>query len=430
MAVPTLIPKRKTSAIVLTATGSSTDVTAANLPFGIYATNGSLYDSDFVSGAVNQVAYTYRKLGGDVLDIEITTQNVYAAYEESVFEYSYIVNTHQAKNMLSNVLGDLTGTFDHQGEFKTTSAISSSLGNDRVNLKYPKFIMGQTARVGAGVATEANLGGHSSIYSASFVTSASKQDYDLQDIIYSASANNTSVPFYNKVGKNRVTIKKVYYKTPHAMWRFYGYYGGLNTVGNLHSYGQFADDSSFELVPTWQNKLQAMNFEDSIYTRTSHFSYEVKNNKLRIFPQATVAHPDKMWVEFTVDENAWTEDHDRKHGASGVNSMNTLPFSNIPFKNINSIGKQWIRRYAIALTKEMLAQVRGKFGSIPIPGEAVTLNAGELMSQAKEEQSSLREELKTVLDELTYARLTEQESTMMDNVNRVQANIPVPIFTG
>ena len=94
------------------------------------------------------------------------------------------------------------------------------------------------------------------------------------------------------------------------------------------------------------------------------------------------------------------------------------------------MGKQWIRRYALALTKEMLAQVRGKFGSIPIPGESVILNAGELMSQAKEEQTLLREELKAVLDELTYARLTEQESAMMDNVNRVQANIPVPIFSG
>ena len=64
------------------------------------------------------------------------------------------------------------------------------------------------------------------------------------------------------------------------MWRFYGYYGGLNVVGNLHQYGQFADDSSFDLVPAWQNKLQAMAYEDAIYTRNSHYSYEIKNNNL------------------------------------------------------------------------------------------------------------------------------------------------------
>ena len=85
------------------------------------------------------------------------------------------------------------------------------------------------------------------------------------------------------VGNNKITVRKVYYKTPQAMWRFYGYYGGLNTVGNLSNYGQFADDSTFEIIPTWQNKLQARGFEDSLYTRMSHFSYEVKNNNLRIF---------------------------------------------------------------------------------------------------------------------------------------------------
>ena len=83
----------------------------------------------------------------------------------------------------------------------------------------------------------------------------------------------------------------MFYKTPQAMWRFYGYYGGLNTVGNLSYYGQYADDSTFEVIPVWQNKSQAMAFEDSIYTRTSHFSYEIKNNKLRIFPDTTTVSP-------------------------------------------------------------------------------------------------------------------------------------------
>jgi len=97
----------------------------------------------------------------------------------------------------------------------------------------------------------------------------------------------------------------VFYKTPHAMWRFYGYYGGLNTVGNLSYYGQYADDSTFEVIPVWQNKAQAMAFEDAIWTRTSHFSYEIKNNQLRIFPNPTSVGPSKMWVEFSVKSSAW-----------------------------------------------------------------------------------------------------------------------------
>jgi len=430
MAVPTLTPSSQTSKVILSATGTLGDVTSANLPFGIYATNGSLQDVNFVSGAVDQVAYTYRKLGGDVLDIELSTQNIYAAYEEAVFEYSYIVNTHQAKNALPSLLGDSTGSFDHHGQLKSGDALSSSLGDTEVALRFPRFNFQYAKRVGNTVAHEAGIGGSVNIYSASFNTTSSVQDYDLQNIISSSAVNDSGAPYAGKVGGKRITIRRVFYKTPHAMWRFYGYYGGLNVVGNLHQYGQFADDSSFDLVPAWQNKAQAMAFEDAIYTRISHFSYEIKNNNLRLFPRATRTHPTKMWVEFSVDEDSWEEVADRPDGAGGINNMNTLPFENIPFKNINSMGKQWIRRFALALTKEVLGQVRGKFGSIPIPGEAVTLNADSLLSQGQAEQTALREELKTVLDELTYARVAETEAGIMDSTNRVQANVPAGIFVG
>ena len=428
MAVPTLTPSSQISKAILPATGTHGDVTSANLPFGIYATGGALADSNFVSGAVDQVTYTYRKLGGDILDIELKAQNVYAAYEEAVYEYSYIVNTHQAKNVLPSLLGDSTGSFDQQGQLLSGHVLAGK----NIALKYPRFNFQYSKRVGATVSHEVGIGGNANIYSASFNTTASIQDYDLQKIISGSAADDgsTSLPYYDKVRGKRITIRRVYYKTPHAMWRFYGYYGGLNVVGNLHQYGQFADDSSFDLVPAWHNKLQAMTFEDSIYTRISHFSYEIKNNNMRLFPNVTVSHPKKMWVEFSVDEDSWEEELDRADGAEGINNMNTLPFENIPYSRINSIGKQWIRRFGLALTKEMLGQVRGKFGAIPIPGESVTLNAEALLSQGKEEQEKLREELKTVLDELTYAKISETEATIMDNANKVQTSVPAGIFVG
>ena len=131
------------------------------------------------------------------------------------------------------------------------------------------------------------------------------------------------------------------------MWRFYGYYGGFSVVGNLRTYGQYADDSTFEIVPTWQNKLQAMAYEDALYTRISHYSYEIKNNKLRIFPQPDSTSPEKFWVQFSIENqySPWEEGSgEPKSGIKGINNMNTLPFTNLPFENINAIGKQWIRR--------------------------------------------------------------------------------------
>tara|TARA_A100001515_G_scaffold53147_1_gene42062 strand:+ start:3104 stop:4390 length:1287 start_codon:yes stop_codon:yes gene_type:complete len=428
MAVPTLTPTSQTSAIVLPSTGSTDDVTATNLPFGYYATGGSLFDANFVSGAVEQVSYTYRKLGGDVLDVELKTQNVYAAYEEAVLEYSYLINTHQAKNVLDSLLGRTTGSFDHEGQLISGETLSGS----NIALSFPRFQFGYLKRVGDATSTEVNLGGQAAIYSASFDTVVGQQDYDLQYIVSSSAADsdNSNFPYFGNVDNKKITIRRVFYKTPHAMWRFYGYYGGLNVVGNLHQYGQFADDSSFDLVPAWQNKLQAMTFEDSIYTRISHFSYEIKNNKLRLFPDVTDSHPTKMWFEFSVDDDPWTTTNTYDDNTKGINNMNTLPFENLPFKNINSIGKQWIRRFALALTKEMLGQVRGKFGSIPIPGESVNLNADALLSQGKEEQDKLREEMKSILDEMVYQKLAEQEAAITENVNKANASIPAGILVG
>ena len=110
--------------------------------------------------------------------------------------------------------------------------------------------------------------------------------------------------------------------------------------------------------------------------------------------------------------------------------MNTLPFQNIPYASINSIGKQWIRRFALALTKEMLGQVRGKFAVVPIPGESVTMNASELLSQAKDEQTSLRDELKTLLDEMTYEKLAVTDGSLQDSTKKIMENVPVGIFVG
>jgi len=420
MAIPNLSPASTSNANILPVTGAAANV-GTTLPFGIYAASDA-----FLSGAADQVAYTYKKLGGDVLDIELAEGNVYAAYEEAVLEYSYLVNLYQTKNSLSSMLGASTGSFDEDG------VISGSLSGSNIALRYPKFDYGYVRRISEGLATEAGMGGTTAIYSASVDSIPDQQDYDLQTLISSSAATDTSVPYYQRVGDRRVIIRKVFFKTPRAMWRFYGYYGGFSVVGNLRTYGQYADDSTFEIVPTWQNKLQAIAYEDALNVRVSHYSYEIHDNNLRIFPVPDTTSPDKFWVQFSIEREfePWEDSGRGDTGAEGVNNLNTIPFENIPFENINSIGKQWIRRFALALTKEILGQVRGKFSTVPIPGENVTLNAADLLSQARTEQDQLRDELKTILDETTYDKLAAVDSTMQDSGRKVLENVPAGIFVG
>ena len=433
MAVPQLTPTSTTSAITLPETGSLTTATAtANYPLGIYVTatkqdgeTNELYDVNFISGAIDQVNYTFRKLGGDVLDIEITEKNVYAAYEEAVLEYSTIINLHQAKNILGQALGNATGSFDQKGQLS-----GSSVKTD-VALRYPRFDFGYARQVADTIGTEVDIGGTQRIYSASIALTPGIQDYNLQSII-SSSANDVASPFYGKIGDNRVFIKKVFFKTPHSMWRFYGYFGGLNTVGNMSTYGMYADDSTFEVIPVWQNKMQAMAYEDAIYTRNSHYSYEIKDNYLRIFPRPVEGSATQLWVQFNVQKNVWEVDDESidKTQIDGINNLNTLPFNYLPYSKINSMGKQWIRNYCLALCKEVLAQIRGKFATIPIPGSSVTLNAADLLSQAKEEQEKLKTSLKELLNELTYQKLVETDAAIVEAAERTFQSVPLSVYVG
>jgi len=423
MSLPILSPVSQMSKVILPITGNVANVNQQTLPFGIYV-NSEYWSSEqineYKTGSIEQVAYVYKKLGGDVLDIELVETQVYAAYEEACLEYSYLINLHQSKNILPFALGQATSSFNSDGQ------ISSSDPNVSANLAFPKMSFAYAKNIALSVGNEVSLNGNEPIYSASFDTIPSVQDYDLQSIVSSSAIENG----WNIDGK-RVSIKKVFYKTPGASWNFYGYFGGLNVVGNLSTYGQYADDSTFEIVPTWQNKLQAMAYEDAIKTRVSDWSFQLRNNSLRLFPVPNAASPRKIWFEFSIPTDSWTNvDGSTNSSINGVNNMNTLPFQNLPYNKINSIGKQWIRRFCLAICKEMLGQIRSKFAQIPIPGESVTLNGDKLISEGKEEQKDLREELKTQLAEMTYAKVNEESAKLMEDASKTQSFIPNLIFVG
>jgi hypothetical protein len=416
MATPTLTPASTTTTVRLSSSATAAEASiASNYPFSIYTT-----DQYFLTGAAEQVAFVYKMLGGDVLDIELTNQNVFSAYQAACMEYSYLVNIHQAKNSLPNMLGNTTGTFDHKG-----SLLSGPTGSN-VALKFPRFQTQLPRNVAKGFGASVGVGGDVPVYSASINLTSSVQDYDLQSAADTALSSSGHPELMGK----RAVVTKVYYVTPRAMWRFFAYYGGINVIGNMTTYGMYTDDSTFEVVPTFQNKLQAMMYEDSLYTRVSHHSYEIVDNKLRLYPIPAATDVTKMYFRFYIVPDAW-EAGRTDDGIGGINNLNTLPFENIPYTNINSIGKQWIRRYALALSKEMLGQIRGKFGgNVPSPGVTITLNATALLGEADKEKTALRDELVKVLDELTYAKITETQSNIAKNAAETMKYAPLPIFVG
>ena len=420
MPKPALNPISTTPTNILSASATPAEAEAFSYPINIYGSSGPLESQYFFSGAAEQVGYTYKKLGGDILDIELKNENIYTAYHEACLEYSYIVNLYQGKSVLGALLGQMTGSFDHHGKI-----LEAELQGKNYELRFPRFEIQMPRRISDYISREAGVGGDVTVYSASLSTSPGVQDYDLEAAI---AASRPDIDLENK----KVRITNFYYKTTRAIWRFFAYYGALNVIGNLGNYGQWSDDTTFEMVPTWQNKLQAMMYEDSIYTRISHYSYEIINNTVKIMPTPSSDSPEKFWFRFYIPPDPWEETSATSTtGIEGVNSINTLPFGNLPYININSIGKQWIRRYALAVTKEILSHVRGKMsGVIPIPGSNITLNSGDLMSQSREEKEALRNELKEILDSMTYDKVSEQQANMIENASKATSKWPLKIYAG
>lgn len=430
MAAPILSPVSTTSVSILPSTGSL-DYVNDGCPFKIYSsTTSPLYSTEFLSGAVEQVSYVYNRLGGHVLDIEIVPYSVYSTYEEAVLAYSEILNFHQAKNALGSLLGSATGTFDHDGN------ISGSLSGSHYETKYPRFKFGYAERIAAATGEAVGVGGLVPVYSGSIVLTGSIQDYDLQ------AAMSSSSNYSGSIGDKRIKIHKVFYKTPNSAWRFFSLFGsGPNAVygdgGGFFGggYGQYSDATTFEIIPVWENKLRARAYEDAINVRCSHFSYELRNNKLRIYPMppdtSNGYSPTQIWFEFSIDNDVYDDlNPGQRSDVEGVNNINNVPYENLPYGTINSMGKNWIRRFSLALCKEILGQVRTKFGTLPIPNASVTLNGDALLAQAKEEQAALKEELQKTLEAVTYAEIAKRESEMAESANKVLNSIPTLIFVG
>jgi hypothetical protein len=61
--------------------------------------------------------------------------------------------------------------------------------------------------------------------------------------------------------------------------------------------------------------------------------------------------------------------------------------------------RSWIQRYALAIAKEVVGQIRSKYKIMPSPGGGAQLNGKELITESKEEKKVLEEELINELEE-------------------------------
>lgn len=371
-------------------------------PFGTFDSN-----SNFQTDADSMITFVKRKLGDDILSVELTNKQIWMCLEESVFEYGKYINEYMTKSQLGNMMGSSTG--------------SMSGSENKLPRQTLEFLM----RMAEPYASHAGVGGSHNIVSGSIVLTGSQQDYDLYTDLKDASG---TVLFDNQDSgkKTKLRIFEVYHFSPQAAYRFFDTTSAINYLNNEFSFESFTPETVFYVLPVFEDVLRQQQMDTSNRVRRSHHSYEIVGTKLRIFPKPSEDRDgQKLWVRvgYAMDGLNPAYQDDSIYGVTGPHN---LPYGNLDYSKINSMGLQWVRQYTLALCKEVLGHVRGKFGSIPIPGGDLSLNAGDLTSQGQGEKEKLKGDLKEMLDSLTYDKLLETQANEAETMTRILKLVPIP----
>ena len=375
--------------------GSST-FTPGETPFGFYD-NDLQFQVDIDKFAV----FASRRLGYPIVEIELQDLNFYAAFEEAITTYGNEIYAYQVAENLLTLQGAPTNTAPGNNEL-----VQGSLSN--VILLSNQY------------GTEAGVGGTVSWYTGSLTLTPGVQNYDMKSW---ATSQNI---------QGGIEIKRIFYENTPAITRYFDPYAGagagMMSMMDSMGFGGYSPAMNFMLMPLSYDmqKFQMIEFNDQI--RKSQYSFELVNNMLRLFPIPN-GGVDTLRFEYILlsDRN---QPYVERNGQSIITNASNVPYTNPTYTTINSIGRQWVFEYGLAIVKEILGYVRGKYSTVPIPGSEVTLNQGDLISAATTEKQALIERLRAYLDTTSRKVLLENKSLEAEYQNKTIAQVPMTIFIG
>ena len=375
--------------------GSST-FTPGETPFGFYD-NDLQFQVDIDKFAV----FASRRLGYPIVEIELQDLNFYAAFEEAITTYGNEIYAYQVAENLLTLQGAPTNTAPGNNEL-----VQGSLSN--VILLSNQY------------GTEAGVGGTVSWYTGSLTLTPGVQNYDMKSW---ATSQNI---------QGGIEIKRIFYENTPAITRYFDPYAGagagMMSMMDSMGFGGYSPAMNFMLMPLSYDlqKFQMIEFNDQI--RKSQYSFELVNNMLRLFPIPN-GGVDTLRFEYILlsDRN---QPYVERNGQSIITNASNVPYTNPTYTTINSIGRQWVFEYGLAIVKEILGYVRGKYSTVPIPGAEVTLNQGDLISAATTEKQALIERLRAYLDTTSRKVLLENKSLEAEYQNKTIAQVPMTIFIG
>lgn len=360
-------------------------------PFGFYDT-----DPTFKTDADSVANWCANKLGYPIMEVEMQDINFFACFEEAVTEFSNQVNMYNARDYMLALQGASTGS-NVSGRVVSTN-------------------LGRTIDLAKNYGAEAGSGGNLDWKSGSIQLTAGVQDYDLDALWTNVSES----------GKH-IEIKTIYHEFSPAIIRYFDPYvgtgAGTQQLLDSFGWGSYSPSVSFLVMPLYADllRIQAIEMNDQI--RKSAYTFEIRNNKMRIFP---IPGGDvKLHFRYIVTE-------DRSNPLKGpegvISDISNVPYNRLEYRYISPLGKGWIYKYTLALARELLGLIRNKYSTVPIPGADVTLNGSDLVTQGREDKNNLVTELKETLEVLTRKGQMEQEQAIATAMNYQLSKVPLQIY--
>lgn len=372
--------------------GSAT-FSAGMTPFGFYDD-----DAEFQAEAVKVAKFCATRLGYPMMDVELTSGSFFACFEEAVTTYGNLVFQYKIRENYLSMEG----------------ASSETTINDKIVTPS----LQRAIKISQEYGTEAEVGGKVTRYTGSLAVTASIQDYDLDQW---ATDNDIT---------GGIEIRRVFYESPPAILRYFDPYAGTGTgiqsLMDAFDFGSYSPGVNFLLMPASYDilKVQAIEFNDQI--RRSSYSFELVNNRLKLFPIPVKAGNLRFeYYKVEDKEGAVFEDGNEK-----INNVSEVPYTNPTFLKINTPGRDWIYRYTLALAKELLAYVRGKYTTVPVPGSEATLNQQDLLTDARAEKEKLLSELAELLNIASRRTQLENQASETDFMRQTLSGVPMTIYIG
>ena len=365
-------------------------------PFGYYD-----YDYQFASNAPKVADFCARRLGYPMMDVELQSGSFFACFEQATTEFSNIINEYNIADNFINLQGS-----------STDSNVNLSQTNIAPNL-------GRVLQISKEYGSEAGVGGRITWRSGSISIYPGQQNYNINTLF-----RDVVHPYEN------IEIKRIFHDGPPAIVRYFDPFvgTGMGAQQMLQSFGwgSYSPGVSFLMMPMYSDllRLQAIEFNDMI--RRSSYSFELINNQLKLFPIPT--RDFNLYFQYILESDRSSLNNITTSGV--VSDMSNVPYNNIQYTDINDIGKQWILKYTLALAKETLGNVRNKYSSIPIPNSEITLNGADLVTQGREEQTTLATDLRAALDKVSRQAQLEKQQAENVAMQETLSKIPLKIYVG